>query len=211
MSDNSFPPPADEQALTPPPPAYPPSAPAPPQPTQAYPGAAPSFAPAPPPPGGYGVPAAPPQPGYGVVPAQPGYGVAPTPPAYGAPPAPQGYAVAPAPPQQAGYAPYVTPGYPAPGARPTSGLAITSLVCGIAGLVLFWAVVPMLASIVAVITGHMALGQTKRNPALGGRGMAFGGLIMGYVVVALLAFTIVSTIIGALFFGAFTLPFLFSS
>jgi len=161
------------------------------QPVQAYPGAAPSYAPAPPPQPGYGVPAAPPQPGYGVAPLQPGY--------------------APAPPQQVGYAPYVTPGYPVPAPRPTSGLAITSLVCGIAGLVLFWAVVPMLASIVAVVTGHMALGQTKRNPALGGRGMAFAGLIMGYVVVALLVFTIVSTVIGALFFGAFTLPFLFAS
>lgn len=107
--------------------------------------------------------------------------------------------------------PYATPGYPAPAPRPVSGLAITSLVCGIAGIVLFWAVVPMLASIVAVITGHMALGQTKRNPALGGRGMAFAGLITGYVVVALLLFTIVSTIIGALFFGAFTLPFLFAN
>ncbi|WP_200894784.1 DUF4190 domain-containing protein, partial [Microbacterium sp. SA39] len=154
--------------------------PAPAQPVQAYPGAAPAYG-----------QAAPPQPGYGVAPVPPGY----------APPQP---------PQQAAYNPYVTSGYPAPAARPTSGLAITSLVCGIAGIVLFWAVVPMLASIVAVITGHMALGQTKRNPALGGRGMAFAGLITGYVVVALLAFTIVSTVIGAIFFGAFTLPFLFA-
>ena len=211
MSDNSFPSPADEQPLTPPPPAYPGSAAAPAQPVQAYPGAAPSFAPAPPTQTGYGVPPAPPQPGYGTAPVQPGYAVAPTQPAYGVAPVQQGYAAAPVPPQQPGYSPYVTPGYPVPAARPTSGLAITSLVCGIAGLVLFWAVVPMLASIVAVITGHMALGQTKRNPALGGRGMAFAGLITGYVVVLLLAFTIVSTVIGALFFGAFTLPFLFAS
>ncbi|WP_168429344.1 DUF4190 domain-containing protein [Microbacterium sp. K24] len=212
MSDNSFPPPADQQPHTPPPPAYPAPAQAQPvQPIQAYPGAAPSYAPAPPPHGGYGVPAAPPQPGYGVTAAQPGYAVAPAQPAYGVAPVQPGYASAPVPPQQAGYAPYATPGYPVPAPRPTSGLAITSLVCGIAGLVLFWAVVPMLASIVAVVTGHMALRQTKRNPALGGRGMAFAGLITGYVVVALLAFTIVSTVIGALFFGAFTLPFLFSS
>ncbi|WP_341945299.1 DUF4190 domain-containing protein [Microbacterium sp. LWH11-1.2] len=201
MSDNSFPPPAGEQPVSPPPPPAPPALP-PAQPVQAYPGAAPSYGQAPPPAVGYPAPpAAAPQPGYAVAPSQP---------VYSAPPAPQGYGAAPAqlPAQQPGYAPYVTPGYPMPPARPTSGLAITSLVCGIAGIVLFWAVVPMLASIVAVITGHMALGQTKRNPALGGRGMAFAGLITGYVVVALLLFT---TVISLLFFGAFTIPFLFSS
>ncbi|GAA2924888.1 hypothetical protein GCM10010458_03010 [Microbacterium luteolum] len=205
MSDNSFPPPAGEQQVPPPPPAPTPPALPPAQPVQAYPGAAPAYGQAPPPPAGYPAPpAAPPQPGYAIAPSQPVYSAAPV---------PQGYGAAPGqlPPQQPGYAPYVTPGYPMPAARPTSGLAITSLVCGIAGIVLFWAVVPMLASIVAVITGHMALGQTKRNPALGGRGMAFAGLITGYVVVALLVFTIVSTVISLLFFGAFTLPFLFSS
>jgi hypothetical protein len=197
VSDSSFPPPAHEQPLPPPPPPAPTSpCQAPAQPVQAYPGAAPAYG-QPAAPGAYGAqPIAPPQQGYGVAPAQPGYGFSPS---------------APLPPQQFGYAPYTTPGYPVPPARPASGLAITSLVCGIGGLVLFWAVVPMLASIVAVITGHMALGQTKRNPALGGRGMAFAGLIMGYVVVGLLLFTLASTVISVLFFGAFTLPFLFAT
>lgn len=95
--------------------------------------------------------------------------------------------------------------------RPTSGLAITSLVCGIAGIVLFWAIVPVLASIAAVITGHMALGQTKRDPAIGGRGLAITGLILGYVMVGIAAFTLISTIISFLFVGVFTLPFIFSS
>lgn len=98
--------------------------------------------------------------------------------------------------------------YPPP--RPASGLAITSLICGIAGVVLFWAVVPLLASIVAVITGHLAVRQTKQNPALGGRGMAFAGLIMGYIMVGFLVIGIVMTVISAVFLGAFTLPFLFS-
>lgn len=106
---------------------------------------------------------------------------------------------------------YPTGGYPGQPVRPASGLAITSLVCGIAGIVLFWAVVPMLASIAAVITGHLALGQTKRDPQVGGRGMAFAGLILGYLVVGLLLFTIVSTIFGFIFFGAFTLPFLLAA
>ena len=209
MSDDTrIPSPPDAQRLTPPPPPPPPAAalspvyaptyPAqvPPQPTQAYPGAAP---------------------GYGqVAPQQPPYGQAPTPqPPYGVAAAQSGYG-APVAPQQQGYSPYATPGYPTPGypappARPTSGLAITSLVCGIAGIVLFWAVVPMLASIAAVITGHMALRQTKRDPGLGGRGMAFAGVIMGYVVAGVLVFSIISTIVGLLFFGAFTLPFLYAS
>ncbi|WP_341934260.1 DUF4190 domain-containing protein [Microbacterium sp. LWO14-1.2] len=115
-----------------------------------------------------------------------------------------------APPQQQPYgAAYPASIYPA--SRPTSGLAITSLICGIAGLVLFWAVIPLIASIVAVITGHMALRQTKADPSVGGRGMAFAGLIMGYVMVAVLAIGIVTTVISFLFLGAFTIPFIFSS
>ncbi|KQQ64704.1 DUF4190 domain-containing protein [Microbacterium sp. Leaf320] len=210
MSDNSIPTPPGGQQRTPPPappaapyqsapsapqsPAYPvapaPSYPAA-APTQSYPGAAPSFAPG--------------QQPYGAAPAQQPYGAAVQP--YGA--APQQYG-APAPGQPgAGYPTYAAPIYPP--ARPTSGLAVTSLICGIAGIVLFWALIPLLASIVAVITGHMALRQTKANPAIGGRGMAFAGLIMGYIMVGFLVITIVMTIISFVFFGAFTLPFIFSS
>lgn len=205
MSDNSIPTSADGQQPTPP---APPLAPAPPapaapsaQPYQAYPGAAPSVAPS----QGYATPSpqppqyAPQQP-YGSAVAQP-YAAAAQPPYYGA-------ASAPGQPG-AGYPNYGAVPYAAP--RPASGLAITSLICGIAGVVLFWAVVPLLASIVAVITGHMALRQTKENPAIGGRGMAFAGLIMGYIMVAVLVVGIVMTVIGFLFFGAFTLPFLFSA
>lgn len=204
MSDNSIPTSADGQQQTPPaapiasaPPAPPaPSA----QPYQAYPGAAPSVAP----PQGYATqspqpPQYAPQQPYGSAVAQP-YGAPAQPPYYGS--------SAPGQPG-AGYANYGATPYPAP--RPSSGLAITSLICGIAGIVLFWAVVPLLASIVAVITGHMALRQTKQNPAIGGRGMAFAGLIMGYIMVAVLVIGIVMTVISALFFGAFTLPFLFSA
>ncbi|WP_307805214.1 DUF4190 domain-containing protein [Microbacterium sp. BLY] len=126
-------------------------------------------------------------------PSSPQQGYPSAPPAYGAP---QTYAVA--------------QPYAAPPARPSSGLAITSLVCGIAGVVLFWAVLPMLASIAAVITGHMALGQIRRSPGLGGRGMAIAGLILGYIMIGVLVFTIVSTLISLVVFGAFTLPFVFA-
>lgn len=204
MSDNSIPTSADGQQPTPPAAPLAPAPPAPAAPSaqqyQAYPGAAPSVAPS----QGYATPSpqppqyAPQQP-YGSAVAQP-YAAA-QPPYYGA-------ASAPGQPG-AGYPNYGAVPYPAP--RPASGLAITSLICGIAGVVLFWAVVPLLASIVAVITGHMALRQTKENPAIGGRGMAFAGLIMGYIMVAVLVVGIVMTVIGFLFFGAFTLPFLFSA
>lgn len=181
------------------------------QPTQAYPGAAPSY------------PAAPPAyPGAAAVPYSGSVAAAPTsyPPAPPASPA-TGPAYPAAQPvygqptaqQPGGYPAYGTSpayaGYAAP--RPSSGLAITSLVCGLAGLILSWLVFPVLASIAAVITGHMALGQTKDNPALGGRGLAIAGLILGYVVVAAILLMIVMSLIGVLFFGAFTLPFLFSS
>ncbi|WP_140403381.1 DUF4190 domain-containing protein [Microbacterium oxydans] len=204
MSDNRIPSPGGEPPLTPPPPpAAAPALPADPvqpaaQPTQSYPGAAPTYAPPGYPP--YGAqPTAAPQPGYAPPPAQPGY----------APPASQpGYAP---PASQPGYGAYPSAGYPAAASRPTSPLAVASLICGIAGVVLIWAIIPVLASIAAVITGHMALGQIKRQPGIGGRGLAIAGLILGYAVVAIGAFTIVSTIISFLFVGAFSLPFLFSS
>ncbi|PRB15544.1 hypothetical protein CQ042_08645 [Microbacterium sp. MYb62] len=131
----------------------------------------------------------------------------------GAPPAyaPPGQAPPGFPPAQPGYAPYGVASPPVFAPRPTSGLAVTALVCGIAGAVLFWALIPVLASIAAVITGHLALGQIKRDPGVGGRGLAITGLILGYVVIAISAFTLVATIISFLFVGAFSLPFLLSS
>lgn len=203
MSDDRIPSPGGEPPFTPPPPPAPPGPaaaptlpaspvppPVPPLPrqTQQHPGAAPTYAP----------------------PVQQPYAVAPAPRApqgYAPPPAQPGYGTAPG---QPGYGTYAQP-YPVAAPRPTSPLAITSLVCGLAGVVLFWAIIPVLASIAAVITGHMALGQTKRNPALGGRGLAIAGLILGYIVIGIAAFTLISTIISFLFVGAFSLPFLFTS
>lgn len=184
VSDNSFPPAASDPARIPPysPPA-PPAPPVPPAPPQAA---------YPPPPQGY----APQQQGY--APPQPGY----APPQH---PSQQPYAAA----QPGSYAAYGTPAYPV--ARPTSGLAITSLVCAIASVVFSWLVFPILAAVAAVITGHMALKQTRSNPAVGGRGVAFAGLIIGYIMLGFLALGIIITIISFAFFGAFTIPFLVNS
>jgi hypothetical protein len=61
--------------------------------------------------------------------------------------------------------------------RRTSGLAITSLVCGIVGLFLHF------LSILAIIFGGVALAQIGKNPALKGRGMAVAGLVLGIITV----------------------------
>lgn len=154
------------------------------------------------------IPPRPPAPAaFPVVPALPAYPVQPAPQPAQNQPIPPAYS----PTTPPAYAPYGAPVYPAaPAPRPTSGLAITSLICGIAGIVLVWAIIPVLASIAAVITGHMALGQTRRDPGIGGRGMAIAGLILGYAMIAIAAFTLIGIIISFLFVGAFSLPFIFS-
>jgi|GEM_PF-377805 len=63
---------------------------------------------------------------------------------------------------------------PAPG---TSGLAITSLITGLVGLV-FWP----FGGLAAVITGHMAKSEIRKSAgATGGSGMAVAGLVLGYL------------------------------
>ena len=73
-----------------------------------------------------------------------------------------------------GYAPPA--GYP--GYAPTSqtnGMAVASLVAGIVG----WSVFPLIASIAAVVLGHIARAQIRRTGEQGG-GLALAGLILGY-------------------------------
>jgi len=67
---------------------------------------------------------------------------------------------------------------------PNSTLAIVSLVSGIIAWVLF----PILAAIVAVISGHMARNEIRRSGgSLAGQGLALIGMILGYVQLALVA------------------------
>lgn len=64
----------------------------------------------------------------------------------------------------------------------TNTLALVSLICGVLG----WFMAPVLASIVAVVTGHMARKQIRES---GGRedgdGLAIGGLVLGYASLVL--------------------------
>lgn len=69
--------------------------------------------------------------------------------------------------------------------RKESSLAVVSFVFGIIGLFLF-------GSIIAIICGHIARSEIKRNPSsMSGDGYAFAGLIMGYIGLVLFALVIV--------------------
>jgi hypothetical protein len=70
---------------------------------------------------------------------------------------------------------------PPPLAR-NSTMAIVSLISGIAS----WFLLPFIAAIVAIITGHMAKNEIKTSAGMiTGNGMATAGLILGYVQLAL--------------------------
>ncbi|MEG2941510.1 MAG: DUF4190 domain-containing protein [Thermomonas sp.] len=72
--------------------------------------------------------------------------------------------------------------------RQTSTLAIISLVAGILG----WTVLPFLASIAAVICGHMARKEIRLAPdRLEGDGRAIAGLVLGYLSIAMLLLIVV--------------------
>lgn len=67
------------------------------------------------------------------------------------------------------------------------GLATWSLVLGIAAVILSVVCIGPLFAIPAVICGHKAMGRIKRSGgALGGNGLALGGLITGYISIALI-------------------------
>jgi Domain of unknown function (DUF4190) len=78
-----------------------------------------------------------------------------------------------------------------PMAPSSSGLAITSMICGILGLCVG------LLGVVAVICGHIALSQIKSSAGrLTGRGMALTGLILGYIEIALMLLIIIFLLSG---------------
>jgi hypothetical protein len=65
---------------------------------------------------------------------------------------------------------------------PTSPLAIVSLIAGIMGFMGF----PVIASIVAILTGYAARKETRSvPPKAAGDGMATAGIIMGWIQIVL--------------------------
>jgi hypothetical protein len=82
-----------------------------------------------------------------------------------------------------------------PYALPNSTLALVSLITGILGLTF----VPLIGSIVAVITGPMAQKEiNESHGTLGGEGLAKAGIILGWIGIGL---GIIGTCIGGFFFA----------
>ena len=88
-------------------------------------------------------------------------------------------------------APYGAPGayaYGYPTVR-TNTLAIVSFVASLAAVFLWF-----IGSLTAIITGHIALSQIKKNGE-GGHGFALAGLIIGYVGIGLTAIIVIVYVI----------------
>jgi hypothetical protein len=74
-------------------------------------------------------------------------------------------------------------------------MAIVSLIAGLLG----WTFAPWLGSIIAIITGHMARAEIRRDPAgLEGDGLAVAGLVLGWSMILLSLLTVLAFV---LFFG----------
>lgn len=74
----------------------------------------------------------------------------------------------------------------------TNTLALVSLISGVVG----WVMVPFLASIVAVVTGHMARSQIRQSAGReDGDGLAIAGLVLGYLGLGLALIGIVLVIL----------------
>ena len=79
--------------------------------------------------------------------------------------------------------------------RRMSTLAVVSLASGLLG----WTLVPVIGSIVAVITGHMARSEIRRDPnGVEGDGFAVAGLVLGWLMIGLSVFAMLAVV---LFFG----------
>lgn len=80
---------------------------------------------------------------------------------------------------------------------PTSTMAIVSLIAGIGG----FSFLPVIGTIVALITGYSARSETRAvPPKASGDGLATAGIIMGWVQVGLFILGVCLVII---FFGFF--------
>lgn len=79
----------------------------------------------------------------------------------------------------------------------TSPLAITSLVTGLLG----WTLLPLLGSLVAIVTGHMARSEIRRSRGvLDGDGLAVVGLVLGWlpVLVGVLGLVVIFMFLGGI-------------
>ena len=88
--------------------------------------------------------------------------------------------------------------------RQTSVLAVVSLVFGVLG----WTLLPGVAAVVAVVTGHLARAEIRRAPQpIEGDGLAIAGLVLGWLGIAfgLLLLMLLFVVFGGLaWFAALT-------
>jgi len=95
--------------------------------------------------------------------------------------------------------PPVYPASPTGGMQQTNTMAIVSLVFGILGLV---GVCPGIGAIVALITGYMARSSIRQEPGrYSGEGLATGGIILGWIGVALIVCGLCGSLIWFFFMG----------
>ena len=84
---------------------------------------------------------------------------------------------------------------PATTTKQTNAMAIVSLVLGLLG----WTLLPFLGSVGAIICGHMARAEIRRNPdTMDGDGLAIAGLVLGWSLVVISLLTILAVV---MFFG----------
>lgn len=93
-----------------------------------------------------------------------------------------------------------------PPAQPTSTLAIVSLISGIVS----WFLIPFVAAVAAIITGHMAKNEIKKsNGTISGNGLATAGLVLGYIQIGL--GVCVCLVVAAMLAFGMTVPFVSNS
>lgn len=81
--------------------------------------------------------------------------------------------------------------------RRTSSLAVVSLVAGLLG----WTFAPGIGAIVAVVTGHMARAEIRRDPqGVEGDGFAVAGLVLGWIMLLMALLAVLAVV---LFLGGF--------
>lgn len=94
--------------------------------------------------------------------------------------------------------------YPSSESLPSSTMAVISLITGILGITFL----PVIGSIIALITGYMARKEINESPGtLGGSGMATAGIVLGWIGLVMLC--LFACIIGAvfIFITLFLIPF----
>ena len=88
-------------------------------------------------------------------------------------------------------------GYPS--SLPTSTMATVSMISGILGFF----ILPLLGSIIALITGYMARQETRAvPPKASGDGMATAGIVMGWIQIGLAVIGVCCVIAYFGFFAA---------